>query len=207
MAERRAGRKGRAPDASGLFVGPIEAEIIWPGKPSEVTRVVLPFQSIEQIDEPRAEMNAPVGGLFDFDASTGRQAGGWTNKLIWGDNKLILSSLKNGPLREEIEAQGGLKLIYIDPPYNTGGDVIYPDDFENNVQNYLELTEQIEGGRQLSSNTESSGRFHTNWLNMMYPRLRSLATAIPWMRFIPVIFATGFSEARSTTSTCVPWET
>ena len=47
---------------------------------------------------------------------------GWTNKLIWGDNKLILSSLKNGPLREEIEAQGGLKLIYIDPPFDVGAD-------------------------------------------------------------------------------------
>jgi hypothetical protein len=53
-------------------------------------------------------------GLFDTD-SRGRQLKGWTNKLIWGDNKLILSSLKNGPLREEIEKQGGLKLIYIDP--------------------------------------------------------------------------------------------
>ena len=47
---------------------------------------------------------------------------GWTNKLIWGDNKLILSSLKNGPLREQIEAQGGLKLIYIDPPFDVGAD-------------------------------------------------------------------------------------
>ena len=52
----------------------------------------------------------------------GRQSGGWTNKLIWGDNKLILSSLKNGPLRQEIEAQGGIKLIYIDPPFDIGAD-------------------------------------------------------------------------------------
>ena len=52
--------------------------------------------------------------LFDLDAR-GRQLKGWTNKLIWGDNKLILSSLKNGPMREEIERQGGIKLIYIDP--------------------------------------------------------------------------------------------
>ena len=57
--------------------------------------------------------------LFD---ERGRQRKGWTNKLIWGDNKLILSSLKNGPLREEIEAQGGLKLIYIDPPFDVGAD-------------------------------------------------------------------------------------
>ena len=47
---------------------------------------------------------------------------GWTNTLIWGDNKLILSSLKNGPLRDEIEKQGGLKLIYIDPPFDVGAD-------------------------------------------------------------------------------------
>src|SRR5450759_5965760 len=63
-----------------LFADPHEAELIWPGKTSDVTSVVLPFQSIEQIDEPREEMNAPVGGLFYYDAKTGRQAGGWTNK-------------------------------------------------------------------------------------------------------------------------------
>ena len=57
--------------------------------------------------------------LFD---ERGRQRKGWTNKLIWGDNKLILSSLKNGHMREEIEAQGGLKLIYIDPPFDVGAD-------------------------------------------------------------------------------------
>ena len=59
--------------------------------------------------------------LFDID-DRGRQLKGWTNKLIWGDNKLILSSLKNGPLREEIEEQGGIKLIYIDPPFDVGAD-------------------------------------------------------------------------------------
>jgi DNA modification methylase len=57
-----------------------------------------------------------------FDMQTGRQIKGWNNKLIWGDNKLILSSLKNGPLREEIEAQGGINLIYIDPPFDVGAD-------------------------------------------------------------------------------------
>ena len=61
--------------------------------------------------------------LLDFETDTrGRQLKGWTNKLIWGDNKLILSSLKNGPLREEIEKQGGIKLIYIDPPFDVGAD-------------------------------------------------------------------------------------
>ena len=61
------------------------------------------------------------GSLFGLD-ERGRQLKGWTNKLIWGDNKLVLSSLKNGPLREEIEAQGGIKLIYIDPPFDVGAD-------------------------------------------------------------------------------------
>jgi adenine-specific DNA-methyltransferase len=116
-----------------LFEEKREVELVWNGKTSEVCNIVLPFQVIEQVDEPRAEKPCSVdlrstdGGrrpplqqdLFD---ARGRQLKGWTNKLIWGDNKLILSSLKNGPLREEIEKQGGLKLIYIDPPFDVGAD-------------------------------------------------------------------------------------
>ena len=105
-----------------LFDQPHEAELIWPGKTAEVTNVVLPFQSIEQIDEPRSGTQAGTTDLFAFDQDTGRQTGGWTNKLIWGDNKLVLASLKNGPLRREIEAAGGLKLVYIDPPFDVGAD-------------------------------------------------------------------------------------
>jgi adenine-specific DNA-methyltransferase len=67
---------------------------------------------------------------------------------------------------------GKVKLIYIDPPYNTGGDFVYPDNFTDGIQNYLEVTGQVENGRKVSSNSESSGRFHTDWLNMMYPRLK-----------------------------------
>ena len=94
-----------------LFEDKREVELVWNGKTNEVTNVVLPFQVIEQVDEPRAESDTRLQPtLFDLDAR-GRQLKGWTNKLIWGDNKLILSSLKNGPLREEIEKQGGLKLI------------------------------------------------------------------------------------------------
>ena len=113
-----------------LFEDKREVELVWNGKSSEVSSIVLPFQVIEQVDEPRAEGAKPVGsGVaeraeqygFDFD-TRGRQLKGWTNKLIWGDNNLILSSLKNGPLREEIEKQGGLKLIYIDPPFDVGAD-------------------------------------------------------------------------------------
>src|SRR3989344_1150094 len=103
-----------------LFKENREVELVWNGKTNEVANIVLPFQTIEQIDEPRSEKEIKMqGSLFD---TSGRQIQGWTNKLIWGDNKLILSSLKNGPLRKEIEAQGGLKLIYIDPPFDVGAD-------------------------------------------------------------------------------------
>lgn len=103
-----------------LFSDDREVELIWNGKTNEVTNVVLPFQTIEQIDEPRSD--AKFGFQDSLLDMSGRQIAGWTNKLIWGDNRLILSSLKNGPLREQIEAQGGIKLIYIDPPFDVGAD-------------------------------------------------------------------------------------
>ena len=103
-----------------LFDTDKEVELLWNGKTDEVESMVLPFQAIEHIDEPRSEEKITAqGSLFD---TSGRQIKGWSNKLIWGDNKLILSSLKNGPLRKQIEAEGGLKLIYIDPPFDVGAD-------------------------------------------------------------------------------------
>ncbi len=64
-------------------------------------------------------------------------------------------------------------MIYIDPPYNTGKEFVYPDDYKDNLQNYLEMTGQVDSeGIKISTNTDTSGRYHTNWLNMMYPRLR-----------------------------------
>ncbi len=87
------------------------------------------------------------------------------NLMIEGDNLEVLKLLQKS-------YAGKVKLIYIDPPYNTGKDFVYPDDFKDNIRNYLELTGQVEGGRRISSNTEASGRFHTDWLNMMYPRLK-----------------------------------
>ena len=105
-----------------LFEDKREVELVWNGKTGDVCNIVLPFQTIEQVDEPRSEKVANLQlSLFDID-NRGRQLKGWSNKLIWGDNKLILSSLKNGPLREEIEKQGGIKLIYIDPPFDVGAD-------------------------------------------------------------------------------------
>ncbi len=86
------------------------------------------------------------------------------NLMIEGDNLEVLKLLQKS-------YAGKVKLIYIDPPYNTGKDFVYPDNFHNGIQNYLELTGQVEGGRRISSNTEASGRFHTDWLNMMLPRL------------------------------------
>jgi adenine specific DNA methylase Mod len=105
-----------------LFEDKREVELMWNGKNNEVSNAVLPFQVIEQVDEPRAEADTKLQmSMFDID-ERGRQLKGWQNKLIWGDNKLILSSLKNGPLRDEIENQGGIKLMYIDPPFDLGAD-------------------------------------------------------------------------------------
>lgn len=87
------------------------------------------------------------------------------NVMIEGDNLEVLKLLQKS-------YAGKVKLIYIDPPYNTGKDFVYPDNFQDNMKNYLEITGQTEDGNRLSTNTETSGRYHTDWLNMMYPRLK-----------------------------------
>jgi len=88
------------------------------------------------------------------------------NLFIEGDNLDVLKLLQESYL-------GKVKLIYIDPPYNTGNDFVYEDDFAESVAEYLERSGQrSEAGERLMSNPESSGRFHSNWLSMMYPRLR-----------------------------------
>ena len=88
------------------------------------------------------------------------------NLMIEGDNLEVLKLLQKS-------YAGKVKLIYIDPPYNTGKDFVYPDDYGDGIKNYLKITGQVNGdGQNLSSNTEVSGRFHTNWLNMLYPRLK-----------------------------------
>ena len=87
------------------------------------------------------------------------------NLVIEGDNLEVLKLLQKS-------YAGRVKLIYIDPPYNTGNDFVYKDDFRQPLRHYKEVTGQVgENGAALSSNAESSGRFHTDWLNMMYPRL------------------------------------
>ena len=88
------------------------------------------------------------------------------NLYIEGDNLEVLKLLQKS-------YYGKVKMIYIDPPYNTGNDFVYKDNFRDNIQNYREITGQVDGeGKKNSTNTEASGRFHTDWLNMMYPRLR-----------------------------------
>lgn len=105
-----------------LFGEKRQVELVWNGKTDEVTNVVLPFQSIEHIDEPRVDGGKTAKLQRELFDTSGRQISGWTNKLIWGDNKLILSALKNGPMRKQIEDAGGIKLIYIDPPFDVGAD-------------------------------------------------------------------------------------
>ena len=88
------------------------------------------------------------------------------NLYIEGDNLEVLKLLQKS-------YYGKVKMIYIDPPYNTGGDFVYKDNFHDNIQNYKEVTGQVDGeGNRVDTNTEANGRFHTDWLNMMYPRLR-----------------------------------
>ena len=88
------------------------------------------------------------------------------NLFIEGDNLEVLKLLQKSYHKK-------VKMIYIDPPYNTGKEFIYPDSFQDNLDTYLIYTGQKDSsGRKFYSNTETSGRYHTNWLNMMYPRLK-----------------------------------
>ncbi len=146
-----------------LFDESKQVELTWNGKSDEVTNVVLPFQIIEQIDEPRNEEVKMAQGSFDF--ASGRQMTGWTNKLIWGDNKYILSSLKNGPMREEIEKQGGIKLIYIDPPFDVGAD--FSMDVEIGDGSYEKKPNVLE---QLAYR-DTWGKGQDSFLSMIYERL------------------------------------
>jgi len=149
-----------------LFEEKREVELVWNGKIDEVCNVVLPFQVIENVDEPRKEVDQTIQKtLFDID-DRGRQLKGWTNKLIWGDNKLILSSLKNGPLREEIEKQGGIKLIYIDPPFDVGAD------FSMNIEVGDETFTKEPGVLEEIAFRDTWGKGADSFIAMMYERLK-----------------------------------
>ena len=145
-----------------LFEDKREVELVWNGKTREICTAILPFQTLEHIDEPRKEKTAESELALD---TGGRQVKGWTNKLIWGDNKLILSSLKSGALRRQIEDAGGLKLIYIDPPFDVGAD--FSMDIEIGGETFHKepnLLEQI-------AYRDTWGRGADSFISMIYERL------------------------------------
>jgi len=147
-----------------LFDTDKEVELLWSGKTDEVENMVLPFQAIEHIDEPRSEEKITAQTtLFD---TSGRQIKGWSNKLIWGDNKLILSSLKNGPLRKQIEAEGGLKLIYIDPPFDVGAD------FSMNIEIGEETFTKKPSVIEEIAYRDTWGKGADSFIAMIYERLK-----------------------------------
>ncbi|MDD2353507.1 MAG: site-specific DNA-methyltransferase, partial [Atribacterota bacterium] len=120
----------------------------WPGKSEAFQLIQNP--SIGTLKPARDES-------VNFDNSE--------NLFIEGDNLEVLKLLQKS-------YYGKIKMIYIDPPYNTGNDFIYPDDFKENLSTYLQYTGQVDAeGRKFSTNTDTEGRFHSKWLNMMYPRL------------------------------------
>lgn len=148
-----------------LFADEEDVFLFWNGRKEDVTNVALPFHSIEHIDEPRKE-EKKAGEMFEMFDTRGRQLKGWTNKLIWGDNKLILSSLANGPMRDEIEKEGGLKLIYIDPPFAVGAD------FGFNIEINGETAEKKQSILEEIAYRDTWGKGISSYLSMMYERLK-----------------------------------
>ncbi len=120
----------------------------WPGK----------AECFKTIQTPSMGTLLPVPAeSVDFDTTE--------NLIIEGDNLEALKLLQKAYL-------GKVKMIYIDPPYNTGNDFIYPDNYTESLQTYLEYTKQIDAeGRKFGTNSDTDGRFHSRWMNMMYPRL------------------------------------
>jgi adenine-specific DNA-methyltransferase len=115
--------------------------------------------------EARRLAAMPSRGTLVPAPGEGVDEGATRNLFIEGDNLEVLKLLQKS-------YAGRVKLIYIDPPYNTGNDFVYKDDFKDPLADYLRKTGQAdEAGRLLTTNTRADGRFHSNWLNMMYPRL------------------------------------
>lgn len=122
--------------------------LVWPGKAECFKTIQAP--SVATLRPAPAES-------VNFDTTE--------NLIIEGDNLEVLKLLQKSYL-------GKVKMIYIDPPYNTGNDFIYPDNYSESLQTYLEYTGQIDSeGRKFGTNTDADGRFHSKWLNMIYPRL------------------------------------
>lgn len=116
--------------------------------------------------EARLEANKPTTATLRPNKKDSKDWDTTGNIFIEGDNLEVLKLLQKSYANK-------IKMIYIDPPYNTGKDFVYKDNYTDNLGNYLEITGQVdESGKKLNTNTESDGRYHSNWLNMMYPRLR-----------------------------------
>ena len=123
--------------------------LFWPGKQGALRVAQLPTTATLRPEPEKSK---------DWDTTK--------NVLIEGDNLEVLKILQK-------HYHGKIKMIYIDPPYNTGRDFIYKDNFSAGINSYLEWTQQVnEVGQKTSTNSETSGRYHSNWLNMMYPRLK-----------------------------------
>ena len=123
--------------------------MFWPGK----------LRALRAAQEPTtATLRPDVENSKDWDTTK--------NVFIEGDNLEVLKILQK-------HYHGKIKMIYIDPPYNTGKDFVYPDNYKEGLETYLEWTRQVnEEGKKVSTNSETEGRYHSNWLNMMYPRLK-----------------------------------
>jgi adenine-specific DNA-methyltransferase len=114
----------------------------------------------------RKEANKPSTGTLRPNKADSKDWDTTQNIFIEGDNLEVLKLLQKSYTNR-------IKMIYIDPPYNTGKDFVYKDNYADNLSNYLAVTGQLdEEGKRKSTNTESDGRYHSNWLNMMYPRLK-----------------------------------
>lgn len=122
--------------------------LTWPGKRDAIRAAQTPTTATLMPDKEES---------VDWDTTQ--------NVFIEGDNLEVLKVLQK-------HYYGQIKMIYIDPPYNTGSDFVYSDDYRDPIGTYLDVTGQRDGEGKLSTNTESAGRFHSNWLNMMYPRLK-----------------------------------
>jgi site-specific DNA-methyltransferase (adenine-specific) len=122
--------------------------LFWPGKTQAITAAQTPTTATLEPDHKNS---------VDWENTQ--------NVVIEGDNLEVLKILQK-------HYYGKIKMIYIDPPYNTGNDFVYEDDYADPIGTYLDITGQRDGNGKLSTNTESVGRFHSNWLNMMYPRLK-----------------------------------
>lgn len=123
--------------------------LFWPGK----------RRALRAAQEPTtATLHPDYENSKDWDTTK--------NVFIEGDNLEVLKILQK-------HYHGKIKMIYIDPPYNTGKDFVYPDNYKEGLETYLEWTRQVnDEGKKVSTNSESEGRYHSNWLNMMYPRLK-----------------------------------